>query len=61
MNKDKPTHLVMQERRLIWLIEHGATVSMFQGKFRVSDQNTVMSEWHDNPLDAIDEAMSADK
>ena len=57
--KARISSLEAQERRLIWLIERGATVSKFQGKYRVADQNSVMSEWHDDPAAAIDEAMES--
>lgn len=52
--------LEVQERRLLWLIERSATVDKFQEKYRVASQNEIMSEWHDDPLAAIDEAIGND-
>lgn len=56
--KAKITELEAHKTRLVWLIERGATVSKYQGKFRVSTQDEVLSDWHSDPMAAIDEAMA---
>ncbi len=60
MTDNKITELKMQERRLLWLIERGVAVTKFRKRYRVADQNTVYSGWHDDPLAAIDEAIGND-
>jgi hypothetical protein len=57
--KERIRTLELQEKRLLFVLKHGITVGQLHvdGKYMAQTREQQLSGWHENAINAIDEAM----